>query len=108
MMPIWVFVFCAIVVTAAVVAGVVYLIRTLRQVERSARAMEQILLHADETVIRVNDSSRTFADWVHQLDSGLGKAVPFIAGLAWAFKKFSKEGNGTEERETKAKSGKGD
>lgn len=79
---------CAIAATFAFVIGVIYLVSTLKQIGRSAKALEQFLAHADETALMVNQSAKKVSSFASGLDSFAGKTVPLIAGLALVLKNY--------------------
>ncbi|MEK7287605.1 MAG: hypothetical protein AAB091_03470 [Elusimicrobiota bacterium] len=98
-----VFALCASIVTAAIVAAVIYLITTLKQVERSARAAEQFLLHADETARHAQDAAQKLSAFANEFQGGWGKTLSFVSGLIWTAKDHlygNSKQRKTEEKET--------
>ncbi len=94
---------CVVVLTIAVVIAVVYLINTLKQVQRSARALEDFLLHIDDTAMHLNQSVRKVSSLISGFENSWGRPVHFIAGIFSALKKqFSKDSDGVNKEETEA------
>lgn len=95
-----IFSICAVLATAALVAAVIYLISTLRQVERTARALEQFLLHADETAQLTKNAAQKISALANEMENGWGRTLSFAGGLLWAVKdKFFKNSAHSEKKE---------
>ena len=79
---------CAIIATLAFTIAVIHLVSTLKQIGRSAQALEQFLAHADETAVMVNQSAKKVSSFASGLDVFTGKTVPLIASLALILKNY--------------------
>ncbi|MBI4370583.1 MAG: hypothetical protein HY547_10195 [Elusimicrobia bacterium] len=93
--------FCAGLATAALVAVAVYVIITLKQLERSARALEQLLIHLDESAKRINDTTAAASSLVQGVSNALGQTHPLIKGLLWGIKSFFSNHRGSTQSQTK-------
>ena len=81
-----VFLACAVVVTGAFIFLVVYLIDALKQIKRSAYALEQLLLHTDEAAVFFNQSAKTVSTFALGSNGLWGKVFNFALGLLWTLK----------------------
>lgn len=90
---------CAIVVTLAIVVAIVFVIRTLLQVQRTAREAEMLIKNLNEeisTVLRITGNISAFVD---RLSSPWVRVGSWFTGIAsMFFRNRRKEGSeGTEK-----------